>query len=170
MDLKKLTEESLKIFEVESIEELSDKIMQICINNKKEYFKEFKDLVQDLETDWLQKIFQYYEADRKEKKQDYTPKTLAELVAKLSQQKEEETVIDMCAGSGALTIQKWKTNKKLKFICQEYDEKVIPYLLFNLMLRNIEAEVQQIDVLENAIFHKYKIVPKEEFSECEVIK
>ena len=51
-------------------------------------------------------IFQYYFADRKEKMQDYTPKSLAVAVAELSKTENEKICLDLCAGSGALTIQK----------------------------------------------------------------
>ena len=55
------------------------------------------------------------------------------------------------SGSGALTIQKWNENNDLKFICKEYDSRVIPFLLFNLAIRNIDAEVIHCDVLSDEI-------------------
>ena len=63
----------------------------------------------------MQKIFQYYLADRKVKMQDYTPVSLAKFVGKLVRTENEHTVYDLCAGSGALTIQKWNLNNELKF-------------------------------------------------------
>ena len=105
MELKELKEKTLEIFDIENINELSEKLYEVCTNNKKEYLKKFKDLVGDLSVDWLQKIFQYYEADRENKGQDYTPITMAKLVSELAQEENEEICLDMCAGSGALTIQ-----------------------------------------------------------------
>ena len=64
-----------------------------------EKIKGFADIVQDLSIDWLQKIFQYYEADRKDKKQDFTPKSLAELVGLLVG--DDTEIVDMCAGGQA---------------------------------------------------------------------
>ena len=162
MELKELVDKSLVLFEIDNINMLKDKLKDIVLNNKINYYKRFKELVKDLSVDWLQKIFQYYEADRKEKMQDYTPKSLAKFVAKLSENN-EDTVLDMCAGSGALTIQKWNENKDLKFICEEFDENVIPFLLFNLAIRNIDAKVIQKDVLENSVSNKYKVIPSQEF-------
>ena len=95
--------------------------------------------------------------------QDYTPTSLAKFISKLSENN-EDTVLDMCAGSGALTIQKWNENKDLKFICEEFDENVIPFLLFNLAIRNIDATVIQKDVLEDKEFKKYKIIKGKEFA------
>ena len=77
---------------------------------------------------------------------------------------EEKNVLDLCAGSGALTIRKWCDNKKLHFECVEYDKNVIPYLLFNLALRNIDAIVTRADVLSCEMFEKYKTIPSTRFS------
>ena len=73
MELKQLVDESMELFEIDNIKDLGSKLMEIVIEDKIEYYKKFKELVEDLSVDWLQKIFQYYEADRKDKKQDYTP-------------------------------------------------------------------------------------------------
>ena len=170
MELKQLTEETFKIFDVNSTKELKNRLFEVCKKNETQYLKKFKELVKDLSIDWLQKIFQYYEADRENKGQDYTPKCLAKLVSKLSQVDGKEECLDMCAGSGALTIQKWNDNNNLKFELEEFDENVIPFLLFNMMLRNIEYEVKQKDVLQDETYHIYKINKGEEFGELEVIK
>ena len=68
-----------------------------------------------------------------------------------------DTIIDMCAGSGALTIQKWNMNNNLKFELYELDTNVIPFLLFNMAVRNIECIVYNADILQQEIFHVYKI-------------
>lgn len=171
MELKELTEETFKIFNVNDTKELKNKLYEICINNQEEKLKEFAELIKyDFKTDYLQKIYQYYEADRKEKKQDYTPKSLAKLVSKLSYDENESECLDMCCGTGALTIQKWVENPNLKFELEEFDENVIPFLLFNMMLRNINATVKQKDVLQDEIYRIYNIVKSEEFGKLEVLK
>lgn len=169
MELKELVDKTVDMFQLSNINELSDKLYKVCINNQFDYYDKFKALVEDLSIDWLQKIFQYYEADRKEKKQDYTPLSLARFVGMLSDSN-EDCVIDMCAGSGALTIQKWNLNHNLRFICKEFDEKVISFLLFNLAVRNIEAEVFHMDVLQDEIFHKYKLTKTDTYSEIKEVK
>lgn len=155
MELKELTEKTLEIFKSKDVSELINKIKNVCIENKTEYFDRFVELVEDLSVDWLQKIFQYYEADRKEKMQDYTPLSLARFVGMLAG--ESNTVIDMCAGSGALTIQKWNLDKNQEFMLYEYDEKVIPLLLFNMAIRNIQCIVCQSDVLQQEIYNTYSV-------------
>lgn len=130
----------------------------------------FADAVNDLSVDWLQKIFQYYEADRKEKMQDYTPLTLARFVGKLTETDHEQSVYDLCAGSGALTIQKWNLNHDLHFVCYECDKKVIPLLLFNLAVRNIDALVINGDALQDETFTRYTVKHGERYGMVTEIK
>ena len=87
--------------------------------------------------------------------QDYTPKSLARFVSRLAGV--SDVVIDMCAGSGALTIQKWSITPKQKFSLHEFDENVIPFLLFNMAVRNKECVVYHADVLQDEIYHTYII-------------
>lgn len=155
MELKELCTKTLELFDISSVDELSEKLMDCVLKNDKEKQKQFVDMVEDLSVDWLQKIFQYYQADRKEKMQDYTPKSLAELMGKLAG--ECGKCIDMCAGSGALTIQKWNLNHSQFFEILEYDENVIPYLLFNMAIRNIECDVYRTDVLQAEKYACWKV-------------
>lgn len=163
MELKKLVDETLKIFEIHSVEELGDALLKEISNRDK--MKKFEEAVNnDLSVDWLKAIYQYYAADRKDKKQDFTPDCLAKLMGALVGQ--AEYVYDLCAGSGALTIQKWCQNPNQKFVLYEIDENVIPYLLYNLCLRNIDAEVLHADVLKDEIYEKWKIVKGEKYGKC----
>lgn len=167
MELKELTDKTLKLFNVKNTKELLSAIEKSYNNN--DIMQQFCDLVNnDLSVDWLQKIYQYYEADRKDKKQDYTPASLADLMAKISLSESNE-VVDMCAGSGALTIAAWRGNPKVKATCIELDQNVIPILVFNLAIRNIRAKVIRADVLKREQFEKYQITPGEKFGKVEKI-
>ena len=168
MELKELTEKTLELLQLKSTSEMSEALMSIVKSNDSDVYEEFKQLVNnDLTIDWLQKIFQYYQADRKEKMQDYTPKSLADFMGRLAG--DSDTIIDMCAGSGALTIQKWNYNHDQKFILYEFDEKVIPFLAFNMAIRNIEARIYHADVLQNEIFHIYEIHRSKKYGEFKEI-
>ena len=123
MELRELTDKTLKLFKAKNTKELLSEMMHTVESNDLQIYEKFTEMVEELSTDWLQKIFQYYEADRKEKKQDYTPASLAKLTAKLSG--DADVVIDMCAGSGAMTIQRWNLNHGTKFILYEIDKNVI---------------------------------------------
>lgn len=161
MELKELTDRTLELFEIEDIKQLGDVLLESC--HKVERLRAFRDLVDgDLGTDWLQKIYQYHLADRKEKKQDYTPASLAQFMGMLAGN--ADRVIDMCAGSGALIIQKWNQNKNIEFTAIENDKSVIPFLLFNLVLRNIKSTVYLMDVLgDEDAAEVWKITRGEEF-------
>lgn len=163
LELKELTEKTLTLFEAKDTKNLINILPNYWNDTDKK--KAFVNLVGDLSTDWLQMIFQYYEADRKEKKQDYTPTTLAKLMATIALRNNERCITDMCAGSGALTIQCWSIQKDIEVECLEFDTKVIPILLFNLALRNIKATVYQMDVLQQEIIKTWSVIPGKEFGE-----
>ena len=169
MELSELKEEVLRIFETSSVEGLTEKIMKSVLSDDVNNYRKFKESVEDLSTDWLQMIFQYYLADRKEKMQDYTPKTLAKLMGELSIKKSKGKIVDMCAGSGALTIQTWSLNNGIEFECIEFDESVLPILLFNLAIRNIKATVYHKDVLQGETISVYKVIKRNEFGKVEKI-
>lgn len=161
MELGELVKKMCEIFQIENTEKLPDALMKCVKNEEVEKYEQFCSVVQDLSVDWLQKVFQYYHADRKEKMQDYTPQSLASFMAKLIG--EADVITDLCAGSGALTIQKWNVNHEQKFELFEFDKNVIPFLLFNMAVRNIECTVYHFDVLQLELYHKYKIRKGERF-------
>ena len=160
--IKGINRKSYSNTQGQSTDEIGNRLLEAVRKNDISAYECFVDLVgNDLSIDWLQKIFQYYQADRKEKMQDYTPKSLADFMGILAG--ENETVIDMCAGSGALTIQKWNRNHDLKFVLYEFDEKVMPFLLFNMAVRNISCTVYHADVLQMDIFKEYQITKGEKY-------
>jgi type I restriction enzyme M protein len=87
--------------------------------------------------------------------QDFTPRELARLVASLS--KCGGRCLDMCSGTGALTIAIWNVNKDIRFVCEELSKRAIPILLFNLAIRNITGIVREKDVLENDVKREWHL-------------
>lgn len=162
IELSVLYKSTCDLFGVEDSKSLGSALMKCVLTSNIEQIDKFSSLIKgDFSKDWLQMIFQYYQADRKEKKQDYTPKSIAVFLSRLISGSAE--TIDMCAGSGALTIQRWIENPDTVFELYEIDENVIPFLLFNLVLRNISAIVYQGDVLQNEIVKKWKISKGEKY-------
>jgi len=167
VELSELKAKVLEIFEITEVKDLGSVLMKNLDNCEK--MQAFEEAVNgDLSKDWLQKIYQYHEADRKEKKQDYTPASLGKLLARLSG--ESDVVMDLCAGSGALTIQKWNENRNQRFLLYELDENVIPYLLYNLVIRNVEATVMRADVLKIEVYESWRIEKGEKYGKCITIK
>ena len=83
MELKELTQKFIESFgEIENFrtENVTDdnceKFLKLVNNN--------------LEIDYLQQMWQFYMADREDKKQDFTPVSLAKLVAELTKSDNEE--------------------------------------------------------------------------------
>lgn len=168
MNLSELKENVLKLLNVD-IDHLKDAVMDTVTNNKYDVYDGFLSLTDNnLSVDYLQQIYQYYYADREVKKQDYTPKTLADFTCQLIG--EADIVVDMCAGSGALTIQRWNRNHNQKFRLYELDENVIPFLLFNLAIRNIDASVVRGNVLRDEVYEQWKITKGDKYGHISYIK
>ena len=147
MELKQKYETICHIFEKQDSETFSQMIERVIFSpERKIYFDRYCQFA-SLEHDELRSCWQFFHADRKDKKQDYTSDSLADLLATLLQPKPGETVYDCCAGSGALSIGIWRACPDVSFICEELDEEVIPLLLFNLSVRNISAKVTCINAL-----------------------
>lgn len=168
MELKELSTKTLELFAVSSVDDLGNALMLCVSENDTDKMQAFFEMVDgDLSRDWLQMIYQYYCADRKDKKQDYTPKCLAQFLSRLIGESAE--TIDMCAGSGALTIQRWVENPDTVFILYEIDENVIPYLLFNMAIRNISATVHQSDILQDETVKSWRIRKGDRFGKVTCI-
>ena len=168
MELKELTDKTIELFEVKSVEQLGQRLLEACKDTDK--LEAFSNLVNgDLTQDWMQKIYQYYLADRKEKKQDYTPKSVAQLMGALIG--DDDKIVDMCAGSGVLIIQKWTQNPNIEVTALEIDENVIPFLLFNMALRNINCRVMQCDALTGEdVINTWQVTKGERFGRITNIK
>lgn len=168
MELLELKNKITDLFHAD-VDNLGSALMEAVNNNDVEKYDMFCELVEhDLSVDWLQMIYQYYHADRSEKMQDYTPKTIADFMGKLVGP--ADVVVDMCAGSGALTIQRWMQNPDQKFRLIELDEKVIPYLLFNLAVRNIDSSVCMKDVLSDGTGSQWRITRGEKYGRVACVK
>lgn len=164
MELLEFKTKILKLCNVRDIKNIGEVLMKVVLSNETCFFDKYKEII-DNNKDWLQALWQYYEADRAEKKQDYTPKSLCKLVSALAGNC--ETVYDCCGGSGALTVQMLK-DSKAKFVCvEELDEKVIPFLLFNLCLHNVNGYVFNGDVLTRKFLKIYKLSADDKYSKVD---
>ena len=110
----------------------------------------------DRQLDQFRDFFQEEGADRKKLKQDYTPDGVAELLAMVSAS--GKSLADICAGTGSLTIQYLNYHPDVEFVrCEEFSAKVIPFLLINLAIRKIDAEIIHGDSLTQERFAVYAI-------------
>jgi type I restriction enzyme M protein len=122
------------------------------------FFYELKKLDIDLSHDVLRDYYQTEHGDRDRLKQDYTPDRLCELIHRLTG---DGDTLDICLGTGALTIaQSWTAEHR----CEEISERALPILLLNLAIRGMSASVAVKDVLTNVTKAEYRIEPAGEYS------
>ena len=167
MELLELKHKMFELCGVSELAEIRDVLYNAALSQDIAIFDGYNSIIDDTK-DWLQALWQYYEADRTEKKQDYTPKSLCRLVSALAG--ECNSVYDCCGGSGALTIEMLKKGNIDNIFVEELDERVIPFLLFNLCLRNASGYVVNGDVLSREQFKCYKLTKGEKYSRCEVVE
>jgi len=161
MELLEFKNKVFGLLKVTETADIGEKLLEACLQNKIEVFDEYSKIT-DNTKDWLQALWQYYEADRTEKKQDYTPKSLCRLVSKLAGN--INTIYDCCGGSGALTIECLKNENNASVIVEELDSRVIPFLLFNLALHNANGTVVNGDALSEKTIKAYRLTKGEKYS------
>ena len=119
----------------------------------------------DLSTDFLRDFFQSEHGDRDRLKQDYTPDSVCEVIA--SQVKDAKYVADICAGTGALSLAVLRKNPKAYLHVEELSDRAMPFLLTNLAIRNVSAEVVHCDVLTQQVKAVYLLTASEKYSTIE---
>lgn len=122
------------------------------------------DLCEQMHSDYsvLMSYYQETTADRSDLSQDFTPWELAVLLAKLT--KPANTVRDICAGIGGLSVAQWHTNPNAHFYCDEFSRPATALLLVNLAMRNMRATVRHMDVLTKRVLNVYEITPSDKYS------
>ena len=168
MELLKFKNKILELCNMDKVENISDILMNVAMIHDTTFFDKFNEIVDDSK-DWLQALWQYYQADRTEKKQDYTPKSLCKLVSALAGNC--QNLYDCCGGSGALSLQVLQDNESLQNVTiEELDTKVIPFLLFNLCLKNANCVVINGNVLNGEIKAIYNLTSNDKYSVVSISK
>ncbi len=151
---------------IKTIEELLDvnesykvpeKIMNIMFDKetREEYFWRFmKNFDYDLSYDWFQQDFEENHADRGKSKQDFTPKSITNLLHKLIGLN-GTTTFEPAAGNGGIIISRYAQileEKGLKYnpsdyfyVAEDLNDRSMPFLLFNLTIRGMNAVVLHVD-------------------------
>ena len=139
-------------------------------DRREKLFIEFLELFNfDVTYDWFHEYFQDEHADRKKKKQDFTPKSVATLLTRLVDVEDNGCdTYEGCAGTGGITIVKWDKDRKQHspfdykpswylYTCEELSDRALPFLLFNLMIRGMNAVVIHCDVLSRKAYGAFFI-------------
>lgn len=154
-----------KIAEVNQHAEFEKYLKDILFDKarRNKFFMDILSIDKDVYTDTFKQYFEEYAAERKSNKQDYTPDSIAGMLAALTrsepQQSSKWSGYDPTAGTGSLLIQKWKDDQLAEspfsyaphnylYRADELADNVIPYLLLNLALRGMNCIVVHGDTLE----------------------
>jgi len=141
--------------------EAPSKLMAILYDKERRelLFREFLEAFNyDVSYDWFHEYFQSEHADRRVKKQDFTPQSVANLLAHLVGDHNNGLHYEPCAGTGGMTIAAWNRDRYQHspfdyrpswyvYHCEELSDRAIPFLLFNLIIRGMNAVVVHGDVL-----------------------
>lgn len=162
----------MKITEILNIKfnyQMTESLLALLFDEEKRNaaFEQYLATNPDLSQDCFLAEFQAQFADRSGLKQDYTPSSICRILADISGK--AESVLDVCSGTGALTLAKWAQCKTAKFYCEEYSKEAVAILLFNLALRGINAEVRHGDVLTGETFAGYRLTKQGKFSHIEQV-
>lgn len=139
------------------------KVMELLSNKdsaRELFFRFLPEFNYDLSYEWFNAYFEDEHADRKTNKQDFTPTSISLLMTKLLDRNPQRGIIyEPAAGTGSTIISHWyEENRKCRFpwdynpdeylyFCEELTDKTIPFLLFNLLIRGMNAIVIHGDTL-----------------------
>lgn len=166
-----------KILEIDDAFKAPTKMMDLMLDPKKreETFEKFLEIETDMSYEWFQEYFGDEQAERKSKKQDFTPSSISNLVAQLVG-KGKSTYYEPAAGTGSMLIAKWwndrlknplykrpdTDNPLIKFLtspiftydpraywyqAEELSDRAIPFLIFNMAIRGMNGSITQCDSL-----------------------
>lgn len=150
-----------KLLGIEDSYQAPEKLMSILYDReaREKLFMEFLELYDyRVDIDYFHEYFQEEHADRKQKKQDFTPNSVGKLLSQLVGSAQGTTRYEPCAGTGGITIQTWDHDRKQHspfvyrpswylYHCEELSSRALPFLLFNCLLRGMNAVVVHCDVL-----------------------
>lgn len=175
---KKATESTLskvnRLLSIDDSYKAPDRIMQILMGDREQREKIFAKFLEefdyDLSYEWFYNYFQDEHADRKNKKQDFTPACLSRLITQMFGNGPQIGIIEEpAAGTGSTIISHWHIEtRKCRFpwayrpddylyILTELSDKTVPFLLFNLMIRGMNAIVKHGNALTKETKNVYWI-------------
>lgn len=169
--MKIKAEDIHKILGVKESYEVPSAMYKLIFDKEKreKAFDKFLEIEWDLSFDWFHYYFQDEHADRQMKKQDFTPESVAKILSEIVRTEAGNgTTMDVAGGTGGLIITKWNDDRMKHtpfdyypsmyfYKCEELSDLTIPFLLFNLMIRGMNAVVIHGDALERTAKQVYFI-------------
>ncbi len=171
-----------KILNIDDAYKAPDKLLKLMLDDIKrvETFKKFLNVSTDLSFDWFHEYFEDEQAERKSKKQDFTPDSIANLLNKLTGNT-TGYYYEPTAGTGGILITRWwqdclndpvgtknNTNipgisfftydpRKYWYQVEELSDRAVPFLIFNMAIRGMNGVAIQCDSLSREAKEAYFI-------------
>lgn len=152
---------------IDEVFKAPNKLMEILFNksDREELFKQFLEHEWNMSYEWFMQYFEEEQADRKNKKQDFTPQALSKMLSKIVG---GNSYFEVAAGTGSIMIQAWheqRMNDSLLtykpsnywYHVEELSDRAIPFLLFNMLIRGMNGIVVHGDALTREIKNVYFI-------------
>ena len=152
---------------IDEVFKAPNKLMEILFNksDREELFKQFLEYERDMSYEWFMQYFEEEQADRKNKKQDFTPQALSNMLSKIVG---GNSYFEVAAGTGSIMIQAWQEHRLNEspftykpsnywYHVEELSDRAIPFLLFNMLIRGMNGIVVHGDALTREIKNVYFI-------------
>ncbi|HEP1464329.1 TPA: N-6 DNA methylase [Streptococcus pyogenes] len=154
-----------KLLGVEEVYKAPDTLMKIILDKEKreDLFRQFLKYETDVSYDWFMRYFEEEQADRKNKKQDFTPLSVSKLLTGLVS---GHTYHESAVGTGGILIQAWQRHRISSnpftykpsdywYQVEELSDRALPFLLFNMSIRGINGVVVHGDSLTRQVKNIY---------------
>jgi len=153
------TEKINELIGVDDSWKAPEKLLKVLLNKsqREELFNNFLRNETDMSFDWFHMYFQDEAADRKKMKQDFTPQSVSMILNRLVEPK-NDNYFECAAGTGGIAINHYYQQCLKQYpwdyqpvehyhMLEELSDRAMPFLLFNLAIRGMNATVIQIDSL-----------------------
>ena len=171
-----------KILNIDDAYKVPDTLLALMFDKtqRENIFKKFLNISTDLSFDWFHEYFEDEQAERKSKKQDFTPDSIATLLNKLTSNT-TGYYYEPTAGTGGILITRWwqdclndpvgtknNTNipgisfftydpRKYWYQVEELSDRAVPFLIFNMAIRGMNGVAIQCDSLSREAKEAYFI-------------
>lgn len=171
-----------KILKIDDAYKAPDTLLALMLDKtqRENIFKKFLNISTDLSFDWFHEYFEDEQAERKSKKQDFTPESIATLLNKLTSNT-TGYYYEPTAGTGGILITRWwqdclndpvgtknNTNipgisfftydpRKYWYQVEELSDRAVPFLIFNMAIRGMNGVAIQCDSLSREAKEAYFI-------------
>lgn len=157
------------ILEVDDAYKQPAKMLSLMLDDKRREltFRKFMEIETDMSYEWFQQAFEDEHADRKNKKQDFTPQSISELLARLSG--DGYSYFESTAGNGGILIKAWHAHllscrnfwtynpRNYWYQAEELSDRSLPFLIFNMAIRGMNGVILHGDSLSREFKDVYFI-------------